>query len=153
MAPHIAAHWNIFAVLLRWIYSNGTKKIDIKRMKVYADFDLLIFDEIHKLKNYKAQQSKIALELSKKIKHVIGLTGTPIGNNLLDLFNEMRVIDLGKTFHHAQEFAFNLFLILLFTLLSLGYMMFLVNKKNNNSPIMPVRIKLTSKATALGRIM
>ena len=83
---------------LRWIFANGTRKIDMKRMKEYGDFDILILDELHKVKNYKSQQSRIALELSKKIKNTIGLTGTPIGNSLLDLFNQMRVLDLGKTF-------------------------------------------------------
>lgn len=43
------------------------------------------------------------------------------------------VIDLEKTFHHAQEFAINLFLILFFTSIALGYMMFLVGKKNTSS--------------------
>jgi SNF2 family DNA or RNA helicase len=58
---------------------------------------MIIFDELHKLKSWKAQQSKIALELSKHIKYKIGLTGTPIGNSLLDLFNEIRILDLGKS--------------------------------------------------------
>ncbi|NOR44569.1 MAG: hypothetical protein GQ534_03205 [Candidatus Delongbacteria bacterium] len=43
------------------------------------------------------------------------------------------VIDLDKTFHHAQEFAINLFLILFFTSIALGYMIFLVGKKNASS--------------------
>ena len=61
------------------------------------DFDCIILDEVHKCKNYDTLQSKICLELSKKAKHVIGLTGTPVDKSYLELFNIFRVIDLGKS--------------------------------------------------------
>jgi len=40
------------------------------------------------------------------------------------------VIDLEKVFHHAQEFAINLFFILLFTSIVFGFMIILIHKKN-----------------------
>lgn len=61
------------------------------------DFDCIILDEVHKCKNYDALQSKICFELSKRAKHAIGLTGTPVDKSYLELFNIFRVIDLGKS--------------------------------------------------------
>jgi len=60
-------------------------------------FDCIILDEIHKCKSYKSLQSIICHQLSKLSKNVIGLTGTPIDNSLLEAFNIYRVIDLGRT--------------------------------------------------------
>jgi len=61
------------------------------------NFDCIILDEVHKVKNYDSLQSKICLELSKKAKHLVGLTGTPIDKSFLELFNIFRIIDLGKS--------------------------------------------------------
>jgi len=61
------------------------------------DFDCIILDEIHKCKNFSALQSRICLELSKRAKYVIGLTGTPIDKSFLELFNIVKTVDLGKS--------------------------------------------------------
>jgi len=61
------------------------------------DFDCIVLDEVHKCKNYASLQSRICLELSKRCGHLIGLTGTPIDQSYLELFNIFRVIDLGKS--------------------------------------------------------
>jgi len=61
------------------------------------DFDCIILDEVHKVKNYESLQSRICYELSKRAKHLVGLTGTPIDRTYLELFNIFRVIDLGKS--------------------------------------------------------
>jgi len=69
------------------------------------NFDCIILDEVHKVKNYEALQSKICLELSKKAKYVIGLTGTPVDKSYLELFNIFKIIDLGKSLG-ANFFAY-----------------------------------------------
>jgi len=60
-------------------------------------FDCIIFDEMHRCSNYDSLQSKIAVQLSRKASHVIGLTGTPVDKVLLECFNIYYVLDLGKT--------------------------------------------------------
>ena len=45
--------------------------------KPYMDFDMIIFDEAHKLKNPTSQQSRIAYTLSKNARFVLRLTATP----------------------------------------------------------------------------
>jgi len=61
------------------------------------NFDCIVLDEAHKVKSYDALQSKICFELSRRAKHVIGLTGTLIDESYLELHNIYRVIDLGKS--------------------------------------------------------
>lgn len=68
---------------------------DIDEMK--NDWDCVIFDEIHRASNYKALTSEICFELSKRVKHVIGLSGTPINKSMLELFNIYMIVDLGRS--------------------------------------------------------
>lgn len=66
--------------------------------KYFTDnFDCVIFDEVHKCKSFSTLQSKICYQLSHRATHAIGLTGTPIGGSFLDLWGEMRVVDLGAS--------------------------------------------------------
>jgi SWI/SNF-related matrix-associated actin-dependent regulator 1 of chromatin subfamily A len=58
---------------------------DIMRMRVEElisyHYDIIIFDEVHYIKNYKALRTKAAEKLAEKIPHIIGLTGTPLLND------------------------------------------------------------------------
>lgn len=60
--------------------------------------DALIFDESHKLKNHAAIRSKKAYDLACASTYRYILTGTPILNSLIDIFQQYKVLDLGKTF-------------------------------------------------------
>lgn len=69
----------------------------------------LIFDESHRLKNFKAKRSKLAEELSnplgKKRPYSYILSGTPILNSPLDIFQQFLILDGGATFGR-NYFAF-----------------------------------------------
>lgn len=54
-------------------------------------FDLIIYDEVHRLKNPKSQNYSIARELKPKI--AWGLSGTPIENNAKDLTSILHILD------------------------------------------------------------
>lgn len=56
---------------------------------------LLVFDEIHRLKSPTGGQSKSAAALAARCPWRIGLTGTPMPHSPLDLFGQLRCIDLG----------------------------------------------------------
>ena len=62
-------------------------------------FSCIILDEDHRCGNHDSLQSEICLELSKRAKYVIGMTGTLIDSDksFLDLYNVYKVIDLGKS--------------------------------------------------------
>jgi len=78
--------------------NKGTKKgvVNLARIK-QAGFEQIIFDEMHHLKDETTQQTKIARELSKRARYVIGLTGTPLGKSVSDLFSQYLVLDNGAT--------------------------------------------------------
>ena len=58
-----------------------------------SDFDLVIYDEAHKLKTPSGKASKFAARLAWMIQNRLGLTGTPLPNNPLDAFGLWRAID------------------------------------------------------------
>jgi SNF2 family DNA or RNA helicase len=59
---------------------------------------ILICDEIHRCKDTSAKRTKKAIQLADIAKYRLGLTGTPILNNLMDVFSQCRIIDRGKHF-------------------------------------------------------
>lgn len=59
------------------------------------DFDTLIIDELSSFKSYSSKRFKSLLQVRSRIKRIIGLTGTPSSNGLMDLWAEMRLIDGG----------------------------------------------------------
>ena len=64
----------------------------LETLKGYK-FQVTVIDEIHFIKNNSAQRTKAVKKLSKKIPHVIALTGTPIVNRPIEAFNPVQIVD------------------------------------------------------------
>lgn len=60
------------------------------------DFDMVVLDELSSFKNHQSKRVKSFLKVRPFVKRVIGLTGTPSGNGLMDLFAEYKCLDMGK---------------------------------------------------------
>lgn len=60
------------------------------------DFDTLVIDELSSFKSNKAQRFKALKKVRPKVQRVIGLTGTPAPNSLLDLWPQMYLLDMGE---------------------------------------------------------
>lgn len=61
-------------------------------------FELLIIDELHEFKNFKAKRVKTLIPITDKIKYKCGGTGTPILlKTYTDLWAQFRLIDNGRT--------------------------------------------------------
>lgn len=60
------------------------------------DADMVIFDEVHAVKEPKAARSQAAYALMGQSKAVIGLTGTPINNRPLELYHIVHNLQPGK---------------------------------------------------------
>ena len=60
------------------------------------DFDMLVVDELSSFKNWQAKRFKALMKVRPLIKRVVGLTGTPSSNGLMDLFAEYRLLDMGE---------------------------------------------------------
>lgn len=69
-------------------------EVEINRELANANFDLLIVDEAHNLKNNNSIRGKIVYELSVKYKinRTWLLTGTPVANRPMDFFNLLKII-------------------------------------------------------------
>lgn len=72
--------------------------------------EILVCDESHRLKNFKSKRAKEVVKLSDEAQHVYILTGTPIINNPLDVYNQFRVLDGGSTFGQNPYIFRNTFL-------------------------------------------
>jgi len=57
------------------------------------NWDLIVFDECHYLKNYKAQRTKVGLALGKDARYILGLSGTPFLNRPSEMFTLLNMID------------------------------------------------------------
>lgn len=60
-------------------------------------FNTLIMDEVHKVKNHTTKAFKLCKAISQRADYVYGLTGTPFGKDLQDLWAEFYCIDFGET--------------------------------------------------------
>lgn len=63
----------------------------------FGSFDTLIADESQKIKNPSSLAFKLCKVIARDAKHVYGLTGTPFGNDLQDLWAQFYLIDSGDT--------------------------------------------------------
>ena len=57
---------------------------------------MLVIDELSSFKNYQSQRFKAFMKLRPHAARVVGLTGTPSSNGLMDLFAEYRCLDMGQ---------------------------------------------------------
>jgi len=60
------------------------------------DYDMVVIDELSSFKSHQAKRFKSLLKVRPKVKRIVGLTGTPAANGLMDLWAEFRLLDLGK---------------------------------------------------------
>jgi SNF2 family DNA or RNA helicase len=60
------------------------------------DFDMLIVDELSSFKSASTKRFKSLMKVRPKVKRVVGLTGTPSSNGLMDLWAEFKILDMGE---------------------------------------------------------
>ena len=60
------------------------------------DFDMLVIDELSGFKNWQAKRFRSLIKVRPLVRRVVGLTGTPSSNGLMDLFAEYRLLDMGE---------------------------------------------------------
>jgi SNF2 family DNA or RNA helicase len=70
---------------LAWLYQNSC-----------LDFDMVVLDELSSFKNHQSKRFRAMKALRPRVKRIVGLTGTPSGNGLMDLWAEFRILDMGK---------------------------------------------------------
>ena len=60
------------------------------------DYDMVVVDELSSFKSYQAKRFRALLKVRPGVKRIVGLTGTPSSNGLMDLWAEFRLLDMGK---------------------------------------------------------
>ena len=70
---------------LAWLYENSR-----------LDFDMVVLDELSSFKNHQSKRFRAMKAMRHKVKRIVGLTGTPSGNGLMDLWAEFRILDMGE---------------------------------------------------------
>ena len=80
------------------IYMINRENVDwlITKSGISWKFDMVIIDELSSFKSYQAKRFKSLLKVRPKIKRIVGLTGTPSSNGLMDLWAEFRLLDMGE---------------------------------------------------------
>lgn len=68
----------------------------LEKRKIPWPFDMVVIDELSSFKNHQSQRWKALRKVRPKIKRLVGLTGTPASNGLMDLWAEVYLIDGGK---------------------------------------------------------
>ncbi|MCI9379309.1 MAG: DEAD/DEAH box helicase [Eubacterium sp.] len=60
------------------------------------DFDMVVIDELSSFKSWQAKRFKSLMKVRPLARRIVGLTGTPSSNGLMDLFAEFKVLDMGE---------------------------------------------------------
>lgn len=59
------------------------------------DYDMVVVDELSSFKNHRSKRFKALMKVRTTVKRIVGLTGTPSSNGLMDLWAEFRLLDQG----------------------------------------------------------
>lgn len=80
------------------VYIINRENVDwlVNKSGIPFDFDMVVIDELSSFKSYGAKRFKSLLKVRPKVKRIVGLTGTPSSNGLMDLWAEFRILDLGQ---------------------------------------------------------
>ena len=70
---------------------------------------MLVIDKLSRFKSWSAKRFKFLLKVRPLVNRVVGLTGTPSSNGLMDLWAEYRILDLGQRLgryitHYKEEY-------------------------------------------------
>lgn len=60
------------------------------------DYDMVVIDELSSFKSWQSKRFRALMKVRPKVKRIVGLTGTPSSNGLMDLFAEFKLLDMGE---------------------------------------------------------
>ena len=93
------------------IYIINRENVDwlVTKSGIDFNFDMLVIDELSSFKSNTSKRFKSLLKIRPFFERVVGLTGTPSSNGLMDLWAEFRVLDLGERLgryitHYRNEY-------------------------------------------------
>ena len=69
----------------------------VNQYRLHFPFDMLVIDELSSFKSPKAQRFKALRHVLPRIERIVGLTGTPAPNGLIDLWSQLYLLDQGES--------------------------------------------------------
>lgn len=81
----------------------------VEKSGLRFDYDTVVIDELSSFKNGQAKRFRSLMKVRPRVKRIIGLTGTPASNGLMDLWAEFRLLDMGQRLgryitHYRNEY-------------------------------------------------
>ena len=68
----------------------------IEKSGLPFDYDMVVLDELSSFKSWQSKRFRAFMKVRPKVQRVVGLTGTPSSNGLMDLFAEFKCLDMGE---------------------------------------------------------
>ena len=68
----------------------------IEKSGLPFDYDMVVLDELSSFKSWQSKRFRAFMKVRPKLQRVVGLTGTPSSNGLMDLFAEFKCLDMGE---------------------------------------------------------
>lgn len=68
----------------------------VDKSGVPFSFDMVVIDELSSFKNHQTARHKALMKVRSGIQRIVGLTGTPASQGLMDLYAEFKVLDMGQ---------------------------------------------------------
>ncbi len=59
-------------------------------------WDMVVIDELSSFKSHQSKRFRSLMRVRPKVRRIVGLTGTPSSNGLMDLWAEFRLLDMGR---------------------------------------------------------
>jgi len=80
------------------VYLINRENVDwlVNKSNLPFDYDMVVVDELSSFKAYGSKRFKALRRVRPKVKRIVGLTGTPSGNGLMDLWAEIGILDMGQ---------------------------------------------------------
>lgn len=78
------------------IYIINRENVEWLCKKYKFDFDMVVIDELSSFKSPTAKRFKALRKVRPKVKRIVGLTGTPAPNSLMDLWSQINLLDMGE---------------------------------------------------------
>lgn len=79
-----------------WVINRDNVAWLVEHYRNAWPFDMVVLDELSSFKNHQAKRFKVLTWVRPHIKRIVGLTGTPAPNGLLDLWAQVNLLDQGQ---------------------------------------------------------
>lgn len=78
------------------LYIINRENLDWLVSNTKFNYDMVVIDELSSFKSHQSKRFKALMKVRPNVERIVGLTGTPASNGLMDLWSEFRLLDMGQ---------------------------------------------------------